>query len=317
MNQSDQWGRKISLVLVRGGEGLDLSAFRIKFETQNADVQTPNSCKVTVYNLAAQTIREITGKGEYTDLVLSAGYETGNFGTIFRGTIKQFKIGRENATTTYLEIYASDGDIGYNQGIVNKTLAAGATPKDALKATAEAMPGLGKDFGSLTITKQNIPNIRGSVLFGMARARMRDITTYLDAGWSIQDGQVVVTDNTGYRDGEAVEINVATGMVGVPEQTDGGVRVTCLLNSRIRVGGRIKLNNQEIATLLQRDQNAAPIAYNEWAGFQYNAALSADGMYRTFVVEHLGDTRGNAWYTVLTCLAVNETTAKNASVAPE
>ena len=152
---------------------------------------------------------------------------------------------------------------------------------------------------------------------GMARARLRNMVTHLDAGWSIQDGKVVITDNTGYRDGEPVDINVGTGLVGLPEQTDGGIKVKCLLNSKIRIGGRVRLNNSELVQLLQANKDAAPIAYNQWAGFQFVAGLSDDGMYRAFAVEHEGDTRGNSWYTNLVCLAVNETVPKDKSVKPE
>lgn len=302
-----QWVRKVSLLLVQGEEALDVSAFRIRFSTQNADVESPNSCAIRVYNLSKELVNRIGMKGEFSRVVLSAGYEGGNFGIIFKGDIKQFKIGRENATDSYLDIFASDGDIGYNQGIVNGNLAKGATNLDKIFAIAKAFPDMGLDIGALAVTRQYMPSIRGSVFIGMARARMREVTTYLDAGWSISDGVIVVTDNTGYRDGEAVVINVATGLIGVPEQTDSGIRVRCLLNSKIRIGGRIKLNNDEISRLYQQNPEMAPIPANQWTGFQLVAGLSDKGFYRTFVVEHDGDTRGNEWTTTLTCLTVNET----------
>ena len=326
MTTQDQWVRKIGLYVAKRGAditlpdvALDLSAFRIHFTTTNADVESPNSCSIRVYNLSRQTIKEI--QGEFSKVVLNAGYEGGNYGVIFQGTIKQFKIGRENNIDSYLDIYAADGDIAYNQGIVNASLAAGATPLVSAQTAAAAMPGADIDTKSLTITRQNIPNLRGSVLLGMARARIRDITSYLDAGWSIQNGTIIMTDNTGYREGTVVKINSATGLIGVPEQTDQGIRVTCLLNSKIRIGGRVELNNAEIAQLMQQNDNAAPIAYNQWAGFQYLAAIGGkpdgDGAYRAFVVEHEGDSRGHQWYTTLTCLAINETVAANVSVQGE
>jgi hypothetical protein len=77
----------------------------------------------------------------------------------------------------------------------------------------------------LLIDKQHVPLIRGVVLFGMARARLRHIASDLDASWTIQNGAVVFSDNTGYAEGEAVSINVATGLIGIPEQTDQGIRI--------------------------------------------------------------------------------------------
>jgi len=136
----------------------------------------------------------------------------------------------------------------------------------------------------------------------------------LDASWSIQKGEVVFLDNTGYREGEAVKLNVNTGLIGMPEQTDGGIRVQCLLNSRLRIGGLVQLNNEEVIQMMQRNPDSAPIAFNQWAGFQFQAALSPDGAYRAFVVEHEGDTRGHSWYSNLICLAVNQTTGVATSV---
>lgn len=318
----NQWIRKVGLFVTKKAtasnpeEALDLSEFHIKFSVLNADVETPNNCTIRVYNLSKQTLRTLASDGEYSTVILNAGYENGNYGIIFRGTIKQYRVGRENATDSYLDIFAADGDIGYNQGIVNTSLAAGATNIQQVTAAGAAFPELGVDYGSLSITKQNVPSIRGVVLMGMARARLRNIVTHMDAGWSIQDGKIVVTDNSGYRDGEAVEINVGTGLIGTPEQTDGGIKVKCLLNSKIRIGGRVQLNNEELVQILQADKDAAPIAYNQWAGFQFVAGLSPDGMYRAFAVEHEGDTRGTSWYTNLICLAVNETVPKDQSVNP-
>jgi hypothetical protein len=322
-DSNNQWIRKVGLFVVRTkgeqaeNEAIDLSEFHIKFSVANADVESPNNASIRVYNISKQTQEKIVGKGEFTKVVLNAGYEKGNYGIIFQGEIKQFRIGRENATNNYLDIFAADGDIAYNQGIVNTSLAKGSTQFDQVAAAVNGMPGVQLDASSLAITKQNVPNIRGVVLMGMARAQLRNVVTYLDSGWSIQDGKVIVTENMGYRDGEAVEINAATGMVGVPEQTDGGLRIKCLLNSKIRIGGRVKLNNADLIRIQQATAESAAVVYNSYSGFQFLAGLSDDGMYRAFAVEHEGDSRGQMWYTNLICLAVNETVPKNESVSPQ
>lgn len=313
----DQWIRKIGLILLAGENGLDLSEFRIRFQVQNADVESPNSASIRVYNLAPETVKKITQNAEFKTVSLNAGYEDGNYGTIFNGSIKQFRIGRENATDTYLDILAADGDIGYNQGIICTTIAAGATPAQLMKTCVDSMPDTGLDVGSLKTDMQHTPQPRGTVLFGMARARLRNIASSLDAGWSIQSGKVVVTDNTGYVEGEAVRINVGTGMVGIPEQTDEGIRIQCLLNSRLRIGGLVQLNNDEIIQLLQQNPNAAPVPYNQWAGLQFLAPITPDGIYRAFVVEHEGDTRGNNWYSHIIALAVDLTVQADQSVSKQ
>lgn len=303
MNNNNQFGRKLGLVLYTGAKGIDLSEMQVKFHIQNADVESPNNAVIRVYNLAQSTVDQV--KGEYSQVSLQAGYENGNYGVIFQGSIKQFRVGKENAVNSYLDILAADGDIGYNQGIINQTIAANTTPQQRMNAIIAAMPevqpGYIADFGDM----QHIPQFRGKILFGMARSYMRDAASSLDASWSIQNGKVQVIPLTGYLPGTPVKINIANGLIGLPEQTDEGLKIQCLLNSALRIGGLVQLNNAEINQLMQQNPDAAPIRFDQYTGFQHNAPLNnVDGMYRAFVVEHEGDTRGREWYSNIICLAV-------------
>ena len=114
----NQFGRKCILVLYTGAAGLDLSQFRIKFSVQAADIESPNNAWIRVYNLSSDTMHQVATQGEYTSVSLSAGYEEGNFGVIFQGTIKQYRIGKENTTDSYLDIFAADSDVEFNQTFV-------------------------------------------------------------------------------------------------------------------------------------------------------------------------------------------------------
>jgi hypothetical protein len=285
-----------------GEEGID--GLRIRFQTHQNDDESPNNATIRVYNLSNDTVKEV--RQEFDTVVLQAGYQNSVVGTIFSGTIKQFKTGKENATDSYLDILAADGDIGYNFGVTNATLPAGHTHLDVIKAAAKAM-NLPFDLSAmpdLTGTQA----IRPKVLFGMARAALRDVARSTDATWSIQDGRVQLIPLDGFLPGEAVVLNSMTGMVGVPELTDQGVRVRCLLNPKIRVGGLVQLNNRDIAQLVQRDPKD-PTRFDAFRGIQILPNLNADGLYRVYVAEHVGDTRGQEWYSDLTCLAVQSNKA--------
>src|ERR1700758_829138 len=310
----DQWLRKVGLILFTGDKGLDLSALRIRFETQNADVESPNSAAIRVYNVSGKTISSVVTRGEFDQVVLNAGYQKGNYGVIFQGSIKQFRVGRENATDTYLDILASDGDIGYNQGFVNASLDKSATNVDrineAIKAMPSTQPGFMPDFGD----SQHVPNLRGKVMFGMARTQLRNSINTMGASWSIQNGKVNIIMDRGYLPGQEVKINRLTGMVGIPEQTDGGIKVRCLLNSKLKIGGLIQLDNNDITQTMFSKTTDAPISYNSWTAFHHNTALSKDGTYRIYVAEHEGDNRGQAWYTTLTCLAIDTSAPANQAV---
>lgn len=303
--KGQQWIRKAGLLvgaqpvvrdrpLAHDGEGLDVSEMRFKFEVRTADVQSPNNCAIRIYNLSEDTMRRV--RGEFKRVILQAGYED-SYGVIFDGTIKQLKTGKENATDKYLEIYAADGDLGFNFGTVNKTFAAGSRPEDHIE---EAVRAMGLVLADIPNNNYTLP--RGKVQYGLARAQMNIAAKTLGASWSIQGGRAQMIPLQGYLPGEAVEINAATGMVGMPEQTDQGITVRTLLNPRLRIGGLIRLNNNDVNRMQVKDI----VAFNSYKAKVQSAPMSGDGLYRLFAVEHIGDTRGQEWYSDLIALAVNQ-----------
>lgn len=290
-----QWLRACALIVgPDSGEGLDLSALRITFATKKGDVETPNSAEINVYNLSDDTAARI--RREFMQVYLSAGYE-GNTGTIFRGNIRQVRLWRENGVDTVLAILAADGDRAYNFATVNTTLAAGSKPADRVRVCQGSMEAKGTKAGyAPDLGGQPLP--RGKVMYGMARQYMRDEARDTGTDWSIQDGKVQMVPRRGYLPGEAVVLTHETGLVGSPEQTQDGISVRCLLNPRLRVGGRIRLNNASVKTM----QTPLKLAAGQQA-----ARLDADGFYRIIKVEFRGDTRGNDWYADLVCIGIDDT----------
>lgn len=140
-----QYLRKASLIIGQNsGDALDLSALRFTFDVRRGDLQTPNSARIRVYNVSANTANR--AEKEFTRVVLQAGYQ-GNYGIIFDGTIIQARRGRESGTDTYLDITAADGDSAYNFAVVNTTLAAGSTLADHVGVCTKAMEPYGVGLG--------------------------------------------------------------------------------------------------------------------------------------------------------------------------
>jgi hypothetical protein len=307
-----QWIRKFGLQVFNNDKARDLSEFRVRFDIQNADTESPNTATIRVYNLSPETIKNI--RTEFGQVQLSAGYVEGNYGLVFQGSIKQFKIGRESSVDTYLDIYAADGDIGYNNAVINSALSKGQTPLQIAGQLGDLL-GAGTDFGSLTTQAQYTPSIRGQVLFGMGRARLRNLATHLDASWSFENGRIVMIDNTGYRDGLTIDVNINTGLIGTPEQTDGGITIKTLLNSRYRIGNQIHINESDINQIIQNSPTSTP--YNQWSGIQQIAPIDADGLYRAFAVNHRGDSRGTDWYSDLILLSITPNPANRLNSIPQ
>lgn len=305
----EQFGRKASLIVAGGSSGIDLSELHFKFNVSVADGPSPDNASIRIYNLSADTVKQITGRTpvEYTRVVLQAGYES-SYGVIFDGTIKQFRKGRENATDTYLDILAAASDIEYNFGVVNKTLAAGATQQQIATTVAEQMGlavGSVQADNSLKVTGGVLP--RGKVLWGMGHLHMRNLAASMGATWNISDGKINVIPLTGYLPGEAVVLNSATGMVGIPEQTDQGVKVRCLLNPKIHIGGLMQIDQASINTTSAQASFALPAGQLQFNNYEvgFYADVTADGYYRCYVVEFNGDTRGQDWYTDIIGLAAD------------
>lgn len=309
-----QFIRKISLVVTSAanpnvsgffeeiaaadGTGLDLSNMHIRFQVFQNDEASPSNAVIRVYNLAPSTIKRV--QGEFDRVVLQAGYESSAFGVIFDGSIKQYRVGKENATDTYLDILAADGDVGFNFGMLNATVAAGAKVKAQVDAAIAAM-GLKNGY---TLSLSGTETLRGKVLFGMARDLLSDIARSQKSTWSIQNGAVQIIPLDGYLPGEAVVLNSLTGMIGLPELTDQGVRVKTLLNPILAIGGLIKIDNATLNKTVQANPKD-PTVFNQYAGLARRAAESADGLYRVYVIEYMGDNRGQEWYSDITALAVN------------
>lgn len=314
---SNQFIRKANLIVSTGTVGLDLSQFRFTFRTTNSDSQTPNTLYVRVYNLSPQTVAKIGT--EFSTVTLQAGYETGNFGIIFQGSIKQTATGRERNVDSYVDIWAADGDDWYNFSVINKSLAAGQTPQQVITAITGAASSNGTASvkfaddtsgliaGSSAGTAQALS--RGKVLFGMSRDYARDWANKYGFRWSLQNGQFVLVPIDGYRPGEAVVLSSTTGLIGVPEATQDGVKVRALLNPLIRIGCLVQIAQSDINQITMQQQ-----------GLTYQPAIAtvvtAAGFYRVMQAEFEGDSRGQSWYVDMICLAVDVTASnQNQSVA--
>ena len=316
--QNDQFGRKWTVVIAAGTTGIDVSNLHVRFEIKQSDTQTPNVAYARIYNLSQATLNRIyslsaasqgytvtAGGAEYARLILQAGYQPpGNFGKIFDGTIKQLKHGRESNIDSYLEVLAADVDLPYNFGPISTTLSAGVTPQQQLAYILKGQNTYADNpiaLGDLTeMTGGVLP--RGKVLWGMGQSEYLNLGQTTGTKLFVVNGTLVAMPLTGYLPGEAVVLNSKTGMVGVPEATQNGVEVRCLLNPKLTIGTRVQINNTAInqSTVLNLGQGGR--LGNEISQF---ASVTNDGYYRIASIDYTGDTRGQDWYSDIICLTVD------------
>lgn len=307
-----QFGRKFSLIVANStGQGLELGAFRCVFHIQRGDTQTPNSCDVRVYNLTRETANSLAGK-EFSQLAIQAGY-AGNYGLIFRGNIVQSRIGRESATDSYVDITAADGDEAYNFSTISLSLAAGTNaPRNAIQGMLLAMTkyGVGTDASRIASVIQEDGGAfpRGTVYHGAVRDELRIFAAENNCLWYINDGALSVQPLDEPVPGAQITISPDTGLIGTPEQTQGGISLTMLLNPSIKIGQAIKLDTSTTINQYRYGLSLQDTVNRVGIGMQNQ--LSGSGLYYVMRADHEGDTRENPWYTHVVALSIDATIFK-------
>lgn len=289
-----QWKRKISLVVGDdSGNGLELAEMHISFSVRHGIVPTPHNLEARIYNLSDSTAQRI--KDEFTRVLLQAGYE-GGYGPIFGGTIKQVRRGHATSTDSFVDIFAAEGDEAYNWAVTNQSLAAGYTAQDQYAAIGKAMSRFGISAVALPDgTFPSRPAPRGRVLWGMARDHAEDLAATHDMTWHMRDGGLYVNpvQPPAPDSSTAIVLNSNTGLIGFPEQTQGGIFARCLLNPAINAGTLVQIDNKSV-----QEAGQSPTV-------DKLPSIADDGLYRVLFRDHVGDTRGQNWYTEMTCDAVN------------
>jgi hypothetical protein len=270
-----------------GGQGL-----RIFFETQQKDVSTPNVARINVVNLAKSSTAPAFFVGK--TVTLSAGYASGSVHVIFKGEIIQARNLRADVTDTVLAILATDKSTPRNYAVVNKTLSAGHTHYDRAMACFEPMKELGLQLGyidkdALTKTKFS----RGCALHGNAKDHLREIAFATKTSWSIQSGRLQILANDKPLPGKVTILNSKTGLAGLAVQTIQGIEGQCLLNGDIVPGSVVQIDEKSIQQA-EYDPSVTGAPNNRILD---TMGLAADGKYKIFVVSHIGDTRGDPFFT--------------------
>ena len=240
-----------------GGQTIDVSQLRCRFQIKQHNLMGPDKAIIKITNQNPVIARKfVTPNAEFTTISIYTGWEDegGTVAMIFSGHIVQAFYGRENPTDTLTTIVATAGHQAHNYATLSTTLPAGSTQMDQLNAAAKAMGKYGITLGyvdpSLNLGATKYP--RAMPLWGMARNVLHNISRSHDAQVSYKNGQIQVLGKNSALPGGAVVLNSKTGMVGMPTQEIGGIMVRSLINTKIRCGGQIKIDQKDIQQLVQQ-----------------------------------------------------------------
>lgn len=302
-----QWNRFVEVVVGNSadGTGIVVRDLRIRFEITKTIGSNPNVANIKIFNLSPANEAKI--KGEFDEILINAGY-VGSSVLIFAGNIKH-TFGYLEGNDRIMEIDAADGDDDFRNTVVNSTLAAGTT----ISQTIDHLVSKFKKTTAGHIIIKDQKRLRGKVMSGPARKYFDEIAKQCDAAWSIQDGRLDMVPVQSTLPTEAIVIRADTGMIEAPEIDNKGIKVKCLLNGKIRVNGKVQLDNNDIKQQIAKQRTAAPGAKKPKKPSKTQnkelVRLDPDGVYKVYKVEHKGDSRGTGrdWISTSCCVALDAT----------
>lgn len=299
---SKLWIRKWRILVMdkNDKEALNLSELHCTFSITKKKA-LENYATINIYNLKNETEQKIINDGDR--LVIEAGYEgyattetkndkTGKtettntynqYGVIFDGQIIYPTRHKENNTDFILTLLCIDGDRPLAQNFIRKTINKGLNQRQILNNIAtggNVTVPLGKVTDNLS--EQKLP--RGKVFFGEVKDYVADVARGNNAIYWVEAGNVQVQQVADIATGQAVVVSPQNGLIGTPQQTQFGLNFTLLMNPAVKMFTMVKIKNSEvIENQVQPRQQQSPLD-DEW-------------LYQVISVNHVGDTRGNDWYT--------------------
>jgi hypothetical protein len=284
-------------------------ALRCVFEVEQTAYQKLWFCTLSIYNCNATTTQNIL---QGTRVVIEAGFKNGSYGVIWDGPVFQPQWERENVTDFKTTLHCLIGANELTRQIAIGTVNA-FTAQDQIVRQIAARCGYPipisqmAEPGSFKPTTSILPE----PLFGTPRNLLDNIAENNNMQWwlgfdGLYMGNILTTPSVN----DVITYTPSTGLLGTPQQiagpsvsnsgtpgtvgspivTQGGIAFRVALDPRMKVtfpALSVKLDNTSIRTMLRNIG-------------QLPTLLDRDGTYKVGRVRHVGDTRGNDWWTEVT-----------------
>ena len=322
------WGQAWELVVTYATEGgaeqatiasktWTPDALRVTFEVLQAMNSSPFwYADISIYNMNDQAVQNILLNATW--VTLRAGFMTGEnlYATIWDGPVFQPIFTREAVVDQKVTLhcvanpFVMDSIVGFATGPFSTQ-----TQLVAKMASQINLPPVSTAQGTLGAVAEQRMSVtqypRGNGVFGKTSRYLAQIadSNFLQM-W--QDGQQAYISevDSGNREPQLVYsppldpaytdqmLNIPIGttrsLIGTPRQTQQGVTFEVLLDPRLKVGLPplvVQLARTQVAQLVQTPTPASG---------SIPTALSSNLTFFVAQVRHVGDTRGNEWYTEVT-----------------
>jgi hypothetical protein len=301
--------------LTVSSDSFEPEALRVEFECELTALADRWLCTCEITNLNFATTGTIVKQG--ATLTISAGYQSGqNYGLVWTGKILWAEWTKRNVVDTVLTLQCVIGMDKLVNNLVNMATGPFQTQSQIVLAMAQraSTPFTIVDPGNVldAATTGQLP--RPVVMFGQPRdyleraARQANTYFFPDFSGNVNilnlkqpNGTPTVIYSTPIPIGSTLQPDpsITYSIVGTPKQvlvSDAlyGVSFRVLMDSRVQIKNPPMIVKIDASVLIDQ----APQSFGAPP-----PVLSQTGTYAVISVTHIGDTRGQAWYTEI--VAVN------------
>lgn len=313
MDITENWIRYFRLYISTDGtnsEALDLSDFEVVFKISQRTTGQPCTATITIVNLSKEIASQIkvpdklkSPNAQAPYVIIEAGYQK-NHALIFKGDIWYKTEGRSTETETYVQIIAAAGDRVNQWATVSASIPAGSGQDRVLKVIETSIASFGISGCEKAPELMPTKYVRGKVLYGQTTEALDDLAKANRFMWGYGNDQLIAFKQVTTDERDVILLNSATGLIGRPQMTPGGLKVRALLDPRLQIGQIIKIDQSTV------QHNGFTTATEQAVSDTNMAALghfdSADGLYVVWAREFSGDVRGADWYADMICVSVND-----------
>ena len=303
-------------VIVVEQNGFDPETVRIEFDINYPGVKGWYFSEIIVYNLSPEYRNKIYDEGSI--VTLEAGYVgEGNMGKIFEGFLFQTLFEREGVVNYKLTLRCMDGNRIFTEATMfDASIVQGTNQitklNDFLSKNKKSIPlatGALEEMNSYLEGSEAGGLLRGETVFKSAESYLTEIFNWRGlnkkSGYRIYShfskiGIANDSDNNAPPDvANKIVISPSSGLIGTPRQTMYGCDFTMLLNPKVilkRPACVIQLKGvgfQQMKAVY--GQTPVPTA-----GLGLNLEDNSIMEFQVIGVRHVGDSRGDQWYTYVT-----------------
>ena len=278
---------RVCKVVVLNNEALSIEDHRIKFEITKSITQKDNSAKIEVFNLSNVTRKKIGIKE--TSVQLYAGHkEYQGAVQIGQGAICQVSTIRDK-TDVVTRVILKDGLSYIKNNPMSFSYEQDIKLEDILKRIA-------KDAGlALKATNLEVKTISGGyTVFRSLDYELNQLAERFDFDWSIQDKALVVISKKQSSLQQVVLLTPDSGLILNPESVKKVSQKLQKLKDKGEILNDIRLFH--VHALLQPQLQINDVIAVE--------SQDLSGKFRVHKLTHIGDTRGNEWYTKMEVKAI-------------